>query len=171
MRYRDTRPAALGDAKVQVLVGGEPIAITPTRANVSDPDNARVYDVTFAVPRPGHVDIRSNTFVPARESAPSDDIRQLGIDIVSLTAATAPQGTEQPVRMAEFPPMPVSDAQPWSFELSTWFWGASTHLADVWPWYLWLSGLPRWLVLLALVPAGALVWSAWRLRLALRMCS
>ena len=59
--------------------------------------------------------------------------------------------------------MPVTDARPWSYEVETWFYTAP-HLADVWLWYLYLSGLPVWLMLLALAPVAGLAWSGMHLR-------
>ncbi|MBV9547561.1 MAG: hypothetical protein JOY61_24570 [Chloroflexi bacterium] len=153
LRYRDSRPPGVGDSDVQVVINGVRAALTPVR---DEADN--FWDVTFDVPGRATLDVRSTTFVPARDAPPSVDVRQLGIQVLGMTA------NGEPVRMANFPPMPVSDAQPWTFELSTWFWAPSTHLADVLEWYLWLSGLPRALVLLALVPAAGLAWSTRALR-------
>ncbi len=66
------------------------------------------------------------------------------------------------------PPLPVSDAEPWSFVTEEWFYVPTTHLADVWLWYLALSGLPRALLLLGLIPAVGLVASAVLLMRSLR---
>jgi hypothetical protein len=66
------------------------------------------------------------------------------------------------------PPLPVSDAEPWTFVTEEWFYVPSTHLADVWLWYLGLSGLPRGLLLLGLIPAIGLVASGWLLLRGLR---
>jgi hypothetical protein len=105
------------------------------------------------------VEIRTQTWQAPR------DIRDLGIQMWDLTFRS--NGQELALSDAPLVPMPVSDERPWSFALETWFYTPPWHLADVWLWYLLLSDLPHWLMLVALVPAAGLTWSGiqlWRLR-------
>jgi len=168
--YLDNRPEEIGPAVVQLWVNGAPLpteAFSQTQSTVALPDKrfpwiveARLGDALAG--RTGlTLEVRSNTWQPARDTPPSADIRELGVQIWDLQFRS--NGQVLPIGEAVFVPMPVSDARPWSSELETWFYTPPWHAADVWLWYLYLSGLPRGLMLLGLVPLAGLLWSSVRL--------
>jgi hypothetical protein len=164
LEYVDNRPESLGPAVVQILVNGSAHKTTITQSKEPLPDKrlpwfveARLDDVVV-----DHdsvtIEIRTQTWHAPR------DIRDLGVQIWDLHLRS--NGQEMAMSESPFWPMPVSDERPWSFELETWFYVPLWHLADVWPWYLYLSDLPRWLMLIALLPAAGLLWSGshlWRI--------
>jgi hypothetical protein len=161
LEYLDNRPSSLGPAVVQIVVNGSPLPeanITRTRSDVPLPDKRRPWfiqarlDDAVIGQDAASVEIRSQTW-----HAPPD-VRDLGIQIWDLRF----RSTGQDLAMGEalFSPMPVTDALPWSYELETWFYMPPWHLADVWLWYLYLSGLPRSFMLIALAPAAGLLWAA-----------
>ena len=173
LEYIDNRPESLGAAKVQILVNGSPLAeadIARTHSEIPLPDkrvpwllDARLDDAVV-----GHdsviLEIRSNTWQPARDTPPIPDVRELGVEIWDLRISS--NGQDLVIGEPLISPMPVTDARPWSKELENWFYTPPWHLADVWLWYLYLSDLPHWLMLIAVVPAATLVWSStllWRL--------
>jgi hypothetical protein len=167
IEYLDNRPASIGPAVVQILVDGVPLPdtdVTLTRSRILLPDKRLPWFVTAILNSAviGHeyasVEIRSQTWQPAREAPPSTDIRELGIQIWNVIFES--NGKELPIREAPFSPMPVTNARPWSHEVETWFY-ERPHLVDSWPWFLYLSGLPQFLVLFALVPIAGIGWASW----------
>jgi hypothetical protein len=170
LEYADNRPGALGPAVVQIYVDGARLSQTDARHSVSStplPDerprylvNARLDDAVRGKDT-ALVEIRSQTWQPARDTPPNADIRDLGIQIWNVRFES--NGHDLSLSEAPFSPMPVTDARPWSYEVETWFYTAP-HLADVWLWYLYLSGLPVWLMLLGLAPVAGLAWSGMHLR-------
>jgi hypothetical protein len=107
------------------------------------------------------IELDTTTWVPAQSQAGSTDGRALGIQLEDARAWSNEQFL--PLVESPAPPLPVSDAEPWTFVTEEWFYVPSTHLADVWLWYLGLSGLPRGLLLLGLIPAIGLAVSGWLL--------
>jgi len=171
LAYTDNRPAAIGEADVQIVVDGVPLparAVRHSEASQPLPDGRwpLVVEADLDAASNGRgpdaltVEIRSQPWQPARDAPPSTDIRQLGVLIWDLGVRS--NGQELPIRAAVLGRMPVSDGQPWSFELMSWFY-TQPHVADVWLWYLYVSGLPRWLMLLGLIPLAGLGWSGVRL--------
>jgi hypothetical protein len=170
LEYADNRPGALGPAVVQIHVDGAPLPQRDIRRTVSSvplPDKRPRYVVTaslddaLAGKDSAVVEVRSQTWQPARDTPPNADIRDLGIQIWNVRFES--NGHDLSLSEAPFSPMPVTDARPWSYEVETWFYTAP-HLADVWLWYLYLSGLPVWLMLLGLAPVAGLAWSGMHLR-------
>jgi hypothetical protein len=165
LEYFDSRPGTGADS-VQLYVDGTPLPAAATKLSLSDselPDGARPWilradlEDAIAGKDSATLEIRSKPWQPARDLPPNPDVRQLGILIWQLQVES--NGVDLPVGEAPFSPMPVSDQQPWSYELQTWFY-TPPHLADVWVWYLYLAGLPRALLALAALPAAGLVWSS-----------
>lgn len=170
LEYLDNRPGDLGPAVVHIVVDGTPLPesqITRVQSDVPLPDKRRPWFVQARLDDAVSgrdavtVEIRSQTWQPARDTHASTDVRDLGIQIWDVRFQVG--GQDVPLGEALLSPMPVSDARPWSYELMTWFYTPPWHLVDVWLWYLYLSGLPRWLLLLGLIPAAGVVWSARRL--------
>jgi hypothetical protein len=167
LQYFDNRPSEIGPAVVQVVVNGSALRDVDVTRRLSDvPAAGNLYPLIIEEKLDdavvGHasstVEIRSQTW-----RAPPD-VRDLGIEIWDLRFRS--NGQDFALGEAVFSPMPVSDERPWSYELMTWFYTPPWHLADVWLWYLYLSDLPHWLMLIALVPAATLLWSGsllWRL--------
>ena len=170
VQFFDSRPTSLGPSMVQVLVNGAPLAsdmlqVSESPVALPDTSHPMLLQATLDSMVVGHdsstVEIRSRTWQPARDAPPNPDVRDLGIEIwdMQMTSNGRDLRIEEPV----FSPMPVSDAKPWSYELQIWFY-TPPHLADNWLWYLYLSGLPRWLLLLGLIPLAGLIWSIVELR-------
>jgi hypothetical protein len=171
LQYLDNRPSSLGAAVVDVLVDGvrlpeADISRAPAATPLPDKRVPLILRATLDSAIVGRdaarIELRSQSWRPARDAPPSTDIRELGIQIWDLRF----QSDGQDLELDETPisPMPVSDARPWSYELETWFY-QPPHVVDVWLWYLYLSDLPHWLMLSALVPAAGLIWSGthlWR---------
>jgi hypothetical protein len=65
-----------------------------------------------------------------------------------------------PLAESPAPRLRASDAEIWGFVTEEWFYVPTTHLADIRLWYLALSGPPRTLLLLGLIPAAGLAASA-----------
>jgi len=165
LEYLDNRPSSLGPAVVQLLVDGTPLSeadVTRTHSNIPVPDGRLPWFVEARLDsavlgrNSVTLEVRSQKWQPARDAPPSTDIRNLGIQIWAVRFVS--NGQDLAVSEASLSPMPVTDAQPWSYELVTWFY-TPPHLADVWLWYLYLSDLPHWLMLFALVPVAGLFWS------------
>jgi hypothetical protein len=166
LEYLDNRPAALGPASVQIVVDGAVLPeanVTRVKSQTALPDKRLPWlldaslDDAVANRDSASIEIRSNTWQPARDTPPIPDVRELGIEIWDLRVSS--NGQELAIGEALFSPMPVSDTRPWSNELENWFYTPPWHLVDVWPWYLYLSGLPRSLLLLELAPLLGMVWS------------
>ncbi len=175
LEYLDNRPESLGPATVQILVDGVRLPeteISRTQSQTPLPDKrlpwmvqARLDDAVV-----GHnsviVEIHSNTWQPARDAPPIPDVRELGIEIWDLRLSS--NGQDLAIGEPVFSPMPVTDVRPWSTELENWFYTPPWHLADVWLWYLYLSGLPHSLMPLGLIPLIGLGWSGVQLSRFLR---
>jgi hypothetical protein len=169
LEYLDNRPASIGPAVVQIVVDGSPLPdadVTRSRSKIPLPDKRLPWfldaDLDTAVigQDSATIEIRSQAWQPARDAPPSTDIRELGIQIWNIRFES--NGNELPLREAPFSPMPVTDARPWSYDLETWFY-EPPHLVDMWPWFLYLSGLPQQFALAALLPMAGAVWAGWRL--------
>ncbi|MGI9148505.1 MAG: ArnT family glycosyltransferase [Chloroflexota bacterium] len=166
LEYLDNRPESLGAASVHIVVDGAVIPeanVTRVKSEVALPDKrfpwlveARLDDAV-AGRDSSTLEIRSNTWQPARDTPPIPDVRELGIEIWDLRLSS--NGQDLAMGESLLSPMPVSDARPWSNELENWFYTPPWHLVDVWPWYLYLSGLPRSLLLLELAPLIGVAWS------------
>jgi hypothetical protein len=66
------------------------------------------------------------------------------------------------------PSLPVTDEQHWGTEAFKWFYVPDTQILDVWTWHLYYSGLPKWLLAAAGIPAMGLLTSAAGLVLPIR---
>jgi hypothetical protein len=110
---------------------------------------------TFTIPAkdvqilPGTLQITATTWQPQQ----SGDTRDLSIFIADVEVLK--DGLSLPYKEANLPqPLPVSRAYRWSWEAMFWFYNpANARPADLWPWYVWTSGLP-----LAQAKAFILVW-------------
>jgi hypothetical protein len=169
LEYLDNRPESIGPATVDILVDGTPVPesdISRIHSSIPLPDKRLPWFITaqlddaLAGKASATVEIRSQPWQPSRDAPPSTDIRELGVQIWDLHFQSNDQDLS--IKEAPFTQMPVTDAQPWSFNVETWFY-APPHLVDMWFWYLGLSDLPRALLLLVLAPAIGLVWSSVRL--------
>jgi hypothetical protein len=112
------------------------------------------------------IELDTTTWVPAQAQPGSTDGRALGIQLEDARAWS--NGQFLPLAESPAPPLPASDAEPWGFITEEWFYVPATHLADVWLWYLGLSGLPRALLLLGLLPVAGLAVSGWLLLVGVR---
>jgi hypothetical protein len=166
LEYLDNRPSQLGPALVEILVDGSPLpdtAVTRLHSDVALPDKRFPWFIEATLDQAvvGHdavtVEIRSQPWQPSRDTPPSTDVRDLGVQVWDLQFAA--NGQDLAIGEPLFSPMPVTDARPWSNEVENWFYTPPWHVADVWIWYLYLSGLSDWLMLTALVPVVGLVWS------------
>jgi hypothetical protein len=163
--YTDFRTAAhLPPADVVIKLDGQTV---PEDHVVRRHDDVYLW-IVFAYleglqhdPHQPSIELDTTTWVPAQAQPGSTDGRALGIQLEDARAWSNEQFL--PLAESPAPPLPVSDAEPWSFVSEEWFYVPTTHLADVWLWYLGLSGLPRALVLLGLIPAIGLVTSGWLL--------
>ncbi|MFP4343732.1 MAG: ArnT family glycosyltransferase [Anaerolineales bacterium] len=97
---------------------------------------------------PGTLQITATTWQPQ-----GTDSRDLSIFIANVEVLK--DGVPLPYKEAHLPqPLPVSRAYRWSWDAMFWFYNpANARPADVWPWYIWTSGLP-----LAQAQAFILVW-------------
>jgi hypothetical protein len=167
LAYFDNRPERLGASGVQIVVDGSPLPaadVSRTRSREAIPKIGAplLIDARLDEALAGHdsvrLEIQSKTWQPARDSPPNPDVRELGIEIWDLRITS--NGSDLPIGEALLSPMPVSDARPWSNELESWFYTPRWHVADVWLWFLYLSGLPHALLLTGLVPLAGALWSA-----------
>jgi hypothetical protein len=168
LEYLDNRPQSIGPAVIQVFVDGSPLPeadITRAQSTVPLPDKRLPWflHATLDDAVTGHdsaiIELRTQPWRAPR------DIRDLGIQIWDLRFRS--DGQILPVSDALLVPMPVTDEQPWSFAVETWFYTPPWHVADIWIWYLYLSGLPHWFMLLAVLPVVGLAWSGtqlWRIQ-------
>jgi len=155
LEYLDNRPSSLGPAVVQIVVNGSPLPegdITRTQSDVPLPDKRRPWFVKARLDDAVIGQNAASVENPLADMARPPDVRDLGIQIWDLRFRST--GQEPGHGRSAVSPMPVTDALPWSYELETWFYMPPWHLADVWLWYLYLSGLPRSYMLIALAPAA-----------------
>jgi hypothetical protein len=168
--YSDYRTGAhLPPAQVEIKLDGQPV---PEDRVVRRHDDVFLWIVFAYLDGLPHsegqtsIELDTTTWVPAQVEPGSTDGRALGIQLEDARAWA--NGQFLPLAESPAPPLPASDAEPWGFVTEEWFYVPTTHLADVWLWYLVLSGLPRALLLLGLIPAAGLAASAYLLLRRLR---
>ncbi len=109
---------------------------------------------------PGTLEMTAATWLP-----PSGDPRELSIFVERVEVLS----DDSPLvyKDANLPrPLPVTTSYPWSWQAMFWFYDpANARPFDVWPWYVWTSGLPlpqarTFVIILALTLGGGFVASA-----------
>lgn len=163
--YTDFRTAAhLPPAPVEIKLDGQQV---PEENLVRRQDDVYLWIVFAYLDGLPHgqgqaaIELDTTTWVPAQVQPGSTDGRALGIQLEDARFWSNERFL--PLVESPAPPMPVSDAEPWTFVTEDWFYVPTTHLADVWLWYLALSGLSRALLLIGFIPAAGLVASVWLL--------
>ena len=165
LAYRDHRPSALGPATVTLTVDGRTVPESVVRRSKTAGGSVNTLEISLPPDElssgRGVVSILSNTWYPSKEKG-STDRRELGIMIIDLGVRQA--DLMLPTRESPVRPFPATESVPWSRELFAWFYDPrNAHLADSWIWYLYFSGLSRWLVALGMIPVVGVVASAWLL--------
>jgi len=141
------------------------VPVTGKRRLVAENERETRWTETLTIPAdemhilPGTLVMTATTWLP-----PSGDPRELSIFIERVTALS--NGAELTARDANLPrPLPVSTAYPWSWKAMLWFYdSANARPFDLWPWYIWTSGLPlpqarMLIIILASVLGGGFIAS------------
>lgn len=111
---------------------------------------------------PGTLEVTATTWIPQ-----SGDPRELSVFVERVEVSN--DGLPLEVMIANLPrPLPVSTAYPWSWQAMLWFYDpANARPLDVWPWYVWTSGVPlqqarTFVIISALVlGSGFIASTAW----------
>lgn len=158
LTFVDYRPPDVTPAQVAVGTAGGRAATVAFHLDATR--EPRVLTVSVDAPsassEPLRLALHSDTWIPA-STAQSGDRRQLGIHL--LTATAEADGRPVSIGTALVPPLPWSNGPVWSKESFFWFITPRTQLLDLWWWHLYFSGLPRRLLLIALLPGLGLVCS------------
>jgi hypothetical protein len=154
--YQEYRAPWLHPAEVTIFAASNGRPATVTTETETRGDRRVLLSVIEGFERssPLTVEIRSDTWVPA-EAGVGTDRRSLGILVQRIQAEL--DGRRLRVGSDLLPPLPVSEAKPWSSEAFFWFVLPQTQLLDIWWWHLYFSGLPRIALLLAIPPAWGLL--------------
>ncbi len=161
-----SRPRLAGAEALHLIYDGSPM--TGERHLVAKSERETQWVETLTIPAdkvhilPGTLEMTATTWIPQ-----SGDPRQLSVFVERVEVSS--DGTVLAASEANLPrPLPVSTAYPWSWQAMFWFYDpANAHPFDVWPWYVWTSGLPlpqaqTLIIILALVLGGGFVAStAW----------
>jgi hypothetical protein len=115
---------------------------------------------------PGTLEMTATTWIPHQIGDP----RELSIFVERVEVSS--DGAPLKVIETNLPrPLPVSAAYPWSWEAMFWFYDpVNARPFDVWPWYVWTSGVPlqqaqTFIILFALTLGSGFVVSAlWFIR-------
>ena len=140
--------------------------VTGERSLVAENERETQWVETLALPAaevhilPGTLEMTATTRIPQ-----SGDQRQLSVFVERVEVSS--DGLPLEVMVANLPrPLPVSTAYPWSWQAMFWFYDpANARPFDVWPWYVWTSGLPlpqarTFVIIFALTLGGGFVASA-----------
>lgn len=167
VEYLDHRPSKIGPSDPTLLVDGKSVPATNVKVSMSS-DWHYPNRITATLPsswiHSGEttVTIASRPWVPAKVIPGSADSRTLGVFIASLQVMSS--DSVLPIRSAPVAPLPVSASSPWSKAAWAWFYDPrNAHLADTWEWYWYVSGLPRTVLLITIVPLAGLVVSGYSL--------
>ncbi|MFQ6101426.1 MAG: ArnT family glycosyltransferase [Anaerolineae bacterium] len=139
-RLADTE--ANGWSGLHLVYDGVPVA--GKRRLVADDERETRWLETLTIPAsdvqifPGTLVMTATTWVPLG----SGDARELSVFVERVEVLS--DGVQLAAREANLPrPLPVSTAYPWSWEALFWFYDpANARPFDVWPWYVWTSGVP-----------------------------
>ncbi|MDY7075602.1 MAG: glycosyltransferase family 39 protein [Chloroflexota bacterium] len=108
---------------------------------------------------PGTLEMTATTWIPQ-----SGDPRELSVFVEYVEVSS--DDSQLIHKEANLPrPLPVTTSYPWSWQAMFWFYDpANARPFDMWPWYVWTSGLPlpqarTLIIILALVLGGGLVAS------------
>ena len=142
--------------------------VTGERRLVAENERETQWVETLTIPAdevhilPGTLEMTATTRIPQ-----SGDQRQLSVFVERMEVSS--DGLPLEVMVANLPrPLPVSTAYPWSWQAMFWFYdplGNTARPFDVWPWYVWTSGLPlpqarTFVIIFALTLGGGFVASA-----------
>ncbi len=140
-RSRET-DAEVGDWQgLHFTYDGAPVAAERQLAAENEHETQWIETLTIPADKiyihPGTLVLTGTTWVPQ-----SGDPRRLSVFISQVEIAS--DGTPLPNREANLPrPLPVSTAYPWSWKAMLWFYDpANARPFDIWPWYIWTSGIP-----------------------------
>lgn len=129
---------------LRLVYDGAPV--TSERRMIAESDGGTQWSETLEITAgdthllPGTLEITATTWIPNEMG----DQRELSIFVehVYVLSDGAPLAAVE----ANLPrPLPVSTAYPWSWEAMFWFYdplGNTARPFDVWPWYVWTSGVP-----------------------------
>ena len=158
LTYVDMRPPQLGPANLDVVATGPGIIKSFVTKTFDNGQWIVVDNIRFQARNEGPltVSVLTSTWIPA-QVGPSPDHRVLGVDLRNVQVVDGDRMlTVGPPFVS---PIPVSVAQPWSREAWAWFYGASHQIFDLWMWDWYFSGLSRSVLVMLIVPLGALVVS------------
>ncbi len=152
-----------GPPRLHLLYDGAPVVAE--RWLIDENERETRWQETLRLPAdevrifPGTLEMTATTWM-----APGDP-RELSVFVERIDVLS--DGAELPARDANLPrPLPLTTAYPWSWEAMFWFYDpANARPFDLWPWYLWTSGLPlpqarTLIIILGLVLGSGLTASA-----------
>lgn len=152
----------------QVVVG--------ERKLLSENEREKQWVETLMLPASAYQIFPGTLDITARQigSAQTDDSRALTVFVSHV--AISSDGKLLPPADANLPrPLPVSTMCPWKWENMFWFYDPLNPTPfDMWPWYLWISGVPLakaralTIVLVTLFGGGMLAGGLWFVRLVQR---
>jgi len=162
-----SRPCMADVEALRLIYDGAPV--TSERHLVAENERETRWLETLTVPAdkvylwPGTLVMTATTWTPIA----SGDQRELSVFIERVEVLS--DGAPLAFKEANLPrPLPVTAAYPWSWQAMFWFYDpANARPFDLWPWYIWTSGLPlpqarTFIIILALTLGGGLVVStAW----------
>jgi len=159
-----SRPRLAGAEALHLIYDGSPM--TGERHLVAESERETQWMETLTIPTdeihilPGTLEMTATTWIPQ-----SGDPRELSIFVERVQVTS----DDVPLEMidAHLPrPLPVTTAYPWSWQAMFWFYDpANARPFDVWPWYVWTSGLPlpqarTFVIISALVLGSGFIASA-----------
>ena len=141
-RPRPTEGGAVDPLGLHFVYDGTPVV--GERRQVAENERQTQWVDTLTIPAsdvnifPGTFVLTSTTWTPLELGDP----RELSVFVERVEVLS--DGLSLAAIEANLPrPLPVSTAYPWSWEAMFWFYDPlSAHPLDVWPWYIWTSGLP-----------------------------
>lgn len=145
VRVAYSRPRGVGDEAWQGLhFWYDRVPVAAERALVAQEEEATRWVETLRVAAedvhiyPGTLGITATTWTPTE----SGDRRDLSVFVEGIEVLS--DGAPVPFVEANLPrPLPVTTAYPWSWRAMRWFYDpANARPFDIWPWYVWTSGVP-----------------------------
>lgn len=152
--YVGFRPRSLEPARVRWSAEGRAGAATRTSFDATSQRGTLTMDAPVEFRDPLLITVSvENPWRPAADAGLPDP-RELGVFVTRVKGEA--RGHRLTVGAALVPRLPLTTRRPWGPEAMAWFY-EPPHLIDAWPWYVWFSGLPRALLLLAALPALAVI--------------